>query len=48
MMSGLQLRQESIVKIDAENNALETNQGNRVTYDYLVACPGLTLRYDKI
>lgn len=47
-MEGLGLIQESIVKIDPENNALETNEGHRYTYDYLIASPGLVLRYDKI
>lgn len=48
MMKGLNLRQEGIAKIDPENNTLETNGGNKVTYDFLITAPGLVLRYDKI
>ena len=47
-MSGLQLRHEAISKIDPENSTLETNNGYKYTYDYLIACPGLVLRFDKI
>jgi NADPH-dependent 2,4-dienoyl-CoA reductase/sulfur reductase-like enzyme len=48
LMKGLNWRNEKILKIDPENNTLETDQGNTVKYDWLVASPGLTLRYDKI
>ena len=48
MMKGLNLRYEAIAKIDPDNNTLETNAGNKVTYDYLITAPGLVLRYDKI
>lgn len=48
MMEGLGWKQEAISRIDPENNALETNEGNKYTYDYLIASPGLVLRYDKI
>jgi hypothetical protein len=47
-MKGLQLRHETIQKIDPENNTLEMQSGNKVTYDWLITSPGLTLRYDKI
>jgi len=48
LMKGLNLISEKIVNIDPENNTLETSEGNKVTYDWLIASPGLTLRYDKI
>ncbi len=48
MMKGLNLRQEAIKTIDPDNNTLETQAGNRVTYDYLITAPGLKLRWDKI
>ena len=48
MLPGLGLRHESVTKLDPENNAIETDKGNRITYDYLVASPGLVLRFDKI
>jgi len=47
-MKGLNLRHEKITNIEPENNTLVTKEGNKVTYDWLIACPGLTLRYDKI
>ena len=48
MMSGLTWNDETITKIDPDNNTLETKRGNTYTYDYLVVCPGIKLRYDKI
>lgn len=48
MLKGLMWKDEEITKIDPENNALVTARGNRYTYDYLVVCPGVELRYDKI
>ena len=47
-MSGLGLKNEGIISLDPENNALETNAGHRYTYDWLVAAPGVVLRFDKI
>lgn len=47
-MEGLGLRHESILKVDPENNALETSEGKRYTYDWLIAAPGLVLRFDRI
>ena len=48
MMKGLTWKDEEITKIDPENNTLETSRGHRYTYDYLVVCPGVQLRFDKI
>lgn len=48
MMKGLTWKDEAIVTIDPENNKLHTSRGNDFTYDYLVVCPGIKLRYDKI
>ncbi len=45
---GVNLKQEAIATIDAERNKLETENGNTYTYSYLVVCPGIRLRYDKI
>lgn len=45
---GVNLKQEGIKTIDSGNAALITEQGNRYTYDYLVVCPGISLRFDKI
>jgi sulfide:quinone oxidoreductase len=48
ILPGLNLVHETITKLDPDNNAFETKEGNRVTYDYLIASPGVTLRYDRI
>ena len=48
IMKGLGLRHETILNLDPENNAFETDEGKRYTYDWLIAAPGLKLRYDKI
>jgi NADPH-dependent 2,4-dienoyl-CoA reductase/sulfur reductase-like enzyme len=45
---GLGLRHETVTRLEPENNAFETDQGKRYTYDYLITSPGLVLRYDKI
>ena len=42
------MKQEAIVKIIPNDNTLETNKGNTVTYEYLIVCPGVELRYDLI
>jgi sulfide:quinone oxidoreductase len=47
-MSGLGLNHEKIINIDPENNALETDAGRRYTYDWLIASPGVNLRFDRI
>ena len=47
-MAGLNLKHEAIIKIDPENSALETSEGHRYTYDWLIASPGVVLRFDKI
>jgi len=48
ILDGVQWRQEAVVKIDSDNSAIETDKGTRITYDFLVVCPGVALRYDKI
>ena len=48
MYPGLKLRNEAIKTIDPDNNTLITSSGDKYTYDYLVACPGLVLRWDRI
>ena len=47
-MSGLGLKHESITKMDPENNSFETDAGQVYTYDWLVASPGVVLRFDRI
>lgn len=42
------MKQDSVVKIDSDNSAIETEKGGRITYNYLVVCPGVSLRFDKI
>lgn len=41
IMKGINFKQEAITKIDSDHSAIETAQGNRYTYDYLVVCPGV-------
>jgi sulfide:quinone oxidoreductase len=48
LKKGLNLKLEKVVKVNPESNNLETNQGNQITYEYLVICPGVRLRYDLI
>lgn len=35
-------------KFDPENNSVKTKEGNEITYDYLVVCPGLKIAPDMI
>lgn len=35
-------------KFDTDNNQIETKEGNRYSYNFLVICPGIKLRYDQI
>lgn len=46
--SGVTWKQEAVAKIDSDNSAIETANGNRYTYNFLVVCPGLQLRFDQI
>jgi sulfide:quinone oxidoreductase len=39
---------EAVVKLDPDNNTVETDKGNRYTYDYLIVCPGIQLDWHKI
>lgn len=47
-LKGLGLIHESIATIDPENNSFVTKEGNRYTYDWLIASPGIQLRFDRI
>ena len=47
-MDGLGLKHEAIVKMDPENSSFETDAGEVYTYDWLVASPGVELRFDRI
>ena len=38
----------SVTEFDPDNNAIELNNGKRLTYEYLVVCPGLELNWEKI
>lgn len=39
---------EGVSSINGAENKLQTNAGENYSYDYLVICPGVKLRYDKI
>tara|TARA_R110001599_G_scaffold353866_1_gene600962 strand:+ start:83439 stop:84692 length:1254 start_codon:yes stop_codon:yes gene_type:complete len=45
---GVSWIKDSVVTFDPENNQVSLAGGDSVTYDYLVACPGLELNWDKI
>lgn len=45
---GVTLIKQAARGIDPENNSVELDNGNKVTYDYLVVCPGLVLDWDAI
>ena len=40
--------QDAVVKLDPDNNAVLTQDGILVKYDYLVVCPGIQLDWHKI
>jgi sulfide:quinone oxidoreductase len=40
--------QQAATNIDADSNLVELANGDKVTYDYLVVCPGLILDWDAI
>ncbi|MGB0237505.1 MAG: FAD-dependent oxidoreductase [Cycloclasticus sp.] len=45
---GVRWIQQAAVQIDAENNTVELDNASKVTYDYLVVCPGLILDWEAI
>jgi sulfide:quinone oxidoreductase len=47
-MSGLGIVHESIQQLEPENNSFTAISGKRYTYDWLIASPGIQLRYDLI
>ena len=48
IMNGVTLRQEAVQTIDSDNSQIVTKEGNRYQYNFLVVCPGVSLRWDKI
>jgi sulfide:quinone oxidoreductase len=40
--------QEAATKLDPENNTIHLESGDRLTYDYLVACPGIKYDYSLV
>jgi sulfide:quinone oxidoreductase len=47
LYKGISFRNETVNKINMPANEIETNK-EKYKYDYLVICPGLSLRYDMI
>lgn len=48
MIRTANLVSQGVQEIDADNNRLVLSNGEEFTYEYLVAAPGITLRYDLI
>ncbi|BEM87488.1 hypothetical protein SME46J_19580 [Serratia marcescens] len=46
--SGVSWLQDSVVRVDPDETYIETRQGKRVSYDFLIVACGLVLRWDKI
>ncbi|HCR2980594.1 TPA: NAD(P)/FAD-dependent oxidoreductase [Serratia marcescens] len=46
--SGVSWLQDSVVRVDPNEKYIETRQGKRVSYDFLIVSCGLVLRWDKI
>lgn len=46
--SGVSWLQDSVVRVDPNEKYIETRQGKRVSYDFLIVACGLVLRWDKI
>lgn len=40
--------QDKVVQFEPDHNCLHTQQGNQVTYDYLVVCPGIQINWGQI
>ena len=45
---GVEWIQDSVTEVFAETNTLKLRQGEDITYDYLVACPGIQIDRDGI
>ena len=45
---GVKWIKQAATNIDPDNNVVEIDNGDKVTYDYLVVCPGLVLDWDGI
>jgi sulfide:quinone oxidoreductase len=45
---GVSWIQQAATNIDPENNVVELDNDDKITYDYLVVCPGLVLDWDGI
>jgi sulfide:quinone oxidoreductase len=48
MPSGVTWIKEAATDIDAEGQRVELASGSTVSYDYLVACPGIALDWDRL
>ena len=46
--ANVELIRDSARSFDPENNSLVLGEGDTLSYDYLVLCPGLELNWDKI
>lgn len=46
--SGVSWVKQAAAGIDPENNVVELDNGDKITYDYLVVCPGLVLDWDAV
>jgi sulfide:quinone oxidoreductase len=46
--TGVSWIKDRVEGFQPENNVVELSQGGRVSYDFLVVCPGLTLNWDQI
>ena len=45
---GVSWVKQAAVHIDAENNSVELDNGDKISYEYLVVCPGLVLDWGAI
>lgn len=48
MPKGVSWIKQAVTGFEPENNSVETSDGQTVTYDVLVVCPGIQLDWDKI
>ena len=48
MPKGVEWVRDSVTEFDPEHNSVVLNSGRRVSYEYLVVCPGLEVNWDKI
>ena len=45
---GVTWLQEAVTQFDPDTNSLLTHKGTRITYDYLVVCPGIQINWGQI